>query len=118
MSDVADPSPAAAARPKRGKAGLLLGAAAALLLGGGGFYAVFSGMGAPGSLSAGEGGHGSGHGEPAAPPADIAFVAMEPIMISLPPGGTARHLRFTGQLEVEPEMAAEVTGVMPRIVDV
>ena len=33
---------------------------------------------------------------------DVAFVPMEPIMISLPPGASARHLRFTGQLEVEP----------------
>ena len=39
-------------------------------------------------------------------------------MISLPPGASARHLRFTGQLEVEPEHAAEVAQLMPRILDV
>ena len=39
-------------------------------------------------------------------------------MISLPPGASARHLRFAGQLEVTPEHAAEVSGLMPRVLDV
>ena len=39
-------------------------------------------------------------------------------MISLPPGASARHLRFTGQLEVAPEHAAEVAALMPRVLDV
>ena len=39
-------------------------------------------------------------------------------MVSLPPGSSARLLRFTGQLEVAPEHAAEVAAVMPRVVDV
>jgi flagellar FliL protein len=43
---------------------------------------------------------------------------MEPIMISLPPTASARHLRFTGQLEVEPGTDEAVTEVMPRILDV
>ena len=51
-------------------------------------------------------------------PADVAFVAMEPIAISLKPGSGAKLLRFTGQLEVAPESAAEVAGLMPRVVDV
>ena len=51
-------------------------------------------------------------------PADTAFVAMEPIAISLKPGSSAQALRFTGQLEVAPESAAEVAGLMPRVVDV
>ena len=51
-------------------------------------------------------------------PTDVAFVPMEPIMVSLPPGSSARLLRFTGQLEVAPEHAAEVAAVMPRVVDV
>ena len=49
---------------------------------------------------------------------DVAFVPMDPIMISLPPGASARHLRFAGQLEVAPEHAAEVAGLMPRVLDV
>jgi flagellar FliL protein len=49
---------------------------------------------------------------------DIAFVAMDPIMISLPPGSSARLLRFAGQLEVAPESAATVAALMPRVLDV
>ena len=68
-------------------------------------------------------GHGGGGGHGAAEGAvsvlgDVAFVAMDPIMISLPPGASARHLRFAGQLEVAPEHAAEVAGLMPRVLDV
>ena len=64
-------------------------------------------------------GHGGEHGETvAALPADTAFVPMEPIAISLAPGSSARLLRFTGQLEVAPESAAEVAGLMPRVLDV
>ena len=48
----------------------------------------------------------------------VAFVAMDPIMISLAPGSSARHLRFAGQLEVTPEHVAEVAGLMPRVLDV
>jgi len=45
-------------------------------------------------------------------------VAMDPIMISLPPGSSARLLRFSGQLEVAPDHAAEIAGLMPRVLDV
>ncbi|MBP7243370.1 flagellar basal body-associated FliL family protein [Amaricoccus sp.] len=98
---------------RKGKGGLAIGLVAALALGGGGFYAVWSGMVDPAALLAG-GGHGA---EKAGGDGSVAFVAMEPIMISLPPGASARHLRFAGQLEVEPAQAAEVASVMPRVVD-
>ena len=39
-------------------------------------------------------------------------------MISLAPGASAKHLRFAGQLEVEPALAADVTALMPRVLDV
>jgi flagellar FliL protein len=104
--------PAPAPKPK-GKLGLLLGLMAALALGGGGFYAVYAGLLDPGSLL---------HHEAAAPEAgvagDVAFVALDPIMISLAPGASAKHLRFSGQLEVGPDHAAEVTALMPRVLDV
>jgi flagellar FliL protein len=124
-AEIADAEPA----PKTGKLGLILGLVGALALGGGGFYAVYAGMLQPSALLGGgghdtgghaSGGHGSGgHGvpEPAAL-ADVAFVPMDPIMISLNPGGTARHLRFSGQLEVAPEDAATVAALMPRVLDV
>ena len=129
MSEAAEKT--AAETPKKGKAGLVVGLVAALVLGGGGFYAVSSGMVDPIGLFGGDGGNageghadgghgGGGHGEAAAValPADTAFVAMEPIAISLKPGSSAKLLRFTGQLEVAPESAAEVAGLMPRVVDV
>jgi flagellar FliL protein len=116
MSEATEAVPADATdRPKRGK-GLLLGLIAALALGGGGFYAVYGGLLDPAGLLAGGGGHGEEHGDGLL--GDIAFVAMEPIMISLAPGASARHLRFGGQLEVEADAAPEVAALMPRILDV
>jgi len=113
MTDAAaDPADAAARAPKRKPLGLILGILAALALGGGGFYAVRSGIVDPGSLIA------FGGGEAAVLPDGVAFVPMEPILVSLPPGSSARLLRFAGQLEVAPEHAAEVAAVMPRVVDV
>ncbi len=95
---------------KGGKLGLILGIVGALALGGGGFFAVYSGL-----LPLGGG--GGEHAEPAEAP-HVAFVPMEPIMVSLPQGGSARMLRFTGQLEVAPEHQAEVAALMPRVLDV
>jgi flagellar protein FliL len=121
MTEAVETAEPPSAGKKKGKLGLILGLVAALALGGGGFYAVYAGLVDPTALL-GAGGHGGGggHGEAAAVslPGDIAFVAMEPIMVSLPPGSSARHLRFTGQLEVSPEQAAEVAALMPRVLDV
>jgi flagellar FliL protein len=98
--------------PRKGKLGLILGVVGALALGGGGFYAIYAGLIDPAALFSHE-------AEPhAAALEGIAFVPMEPIMISLAPGASAKHLRFSGQLEVAPEYAAEVAGLMPRILDV
>ena len=38
-------------------------------------------------------------------------------MVSLPPGSSAKHLRFIGQLEVEPQTMKNVASLMPRILD-
>lgn len=130
MSEAPEKTGEAETPKKKGKAGLIVGLVLALALGGGGFYAVSSGLVDPGALSggggdahagAGGGGHGGGHGEEGGagvPPADTAFVAMDPIAISLAPGSAAKLLRFTGQLEVAPEAAGEVAGLMPRVLDV
>jgi len=108
-----------------GLKGLLFGLIGGLALGGGGFFAVYSGMLDPSMLLGrgdgsghGEASGGGGHGESVAALPGIAFLAMEPIVISLPPDATARHLRFTGQLEIDPEHSAEVIQLMPRIQDV
>lgn len=115
---------------KKKKLGMVLGLVGALALGGGGFYAVYAGLVDPMALVSGGGGEGGGHGEAAGGHGeaaaeggvsfygDVAFVPMDPIMISLPPGASAKHLRFTGQLEVAPDHAAEVAGLMPRVTDV
>jgi flagellar FliL protein len=96
---------------KKSKLPILIGLVLALVLGGGGFYATWSGM----IL-------GPSHEAPVAEAADalpdIAFVPVDPIVISLGPNATARHLRFTSQLEVNKTASADVTLLMPRILDV
>ena len=112
MTDAVEIADAAPTPKRKGKLGLLLGLLGALALGGGGFYAVYAGLLDPGKLL---------HHEPspaAGVAGDVAFVALDPIMISLAPGAAAKHLRFGGQLEVEPARAAEVTALMPRVLDV
>jgi flagellar FliL protein len=86
---------------RRGKAGLIAGLAGALALGGGGFFAIFSGMIDPAALLKSE-------APTHAQAIEVAFVALDPIMISLAPGASARHLRFSGQLEVEPLLADDL----------
>jgi flagellar protein FliL len=94
---------------KRGKLPLILAAALALVLGGAGFYATWSGL-----LL---GGHEPAE-EAAAPLPDIAFVPIEPVVISLPETARNAHLRFTAQLEVAGKHTADVTLLLPRIVDI
>jgi flagellar FliL protein len=123
MTNAADIADAEPAPKKKGKLGLVLGLVGALALGGGGFYAIYAGLLDPSALFAGgghgAGGHGSDHGAgEVAALANVGFVPMDPIMISLPPGSSARHLRFSGQLEVAPENAATVAALMPRVLDV
>lgn len=50
--------------------------------------------------------------------ADTTFVAIDPIMVSLGDGKGSDHLRFRAELEVGSADAAEVTAILPRIVDV
>lgn len=108
MADAEEQPPSA---KKKSKKPLVLGLLLALILGGGGFYATWSG------LILGGGDHATA-GEDAAPLPDIAFVAIEPLVITLGSGETERHLRFTPQIEVAAPHADEVTHLLPRIVDV
>ena len=117
MSDIADASASEASvaseKPSRsGLKGLLFGLIGAAALGGASFYAVHSGL--VDQLMK----PSTGARQAQAILGEVAFVPMDPIMISLPPGANARLLRFTGQLEVAPAHAAEVTALMPRIIDV
>ena len=97
---------------KRSKLPLILGLVLAVVLGGGGFYATWSGL-----LFAPAERHAEGAVAMAALP-DVEFVPIEPLVISLGPGGQSSHLRFTAQLEVDRAHSGEVTHLLPRILDV
>lgn len=103
--------PAGEAPKKRSKLPLIIGLVLALVLGGGGFFAVYSSM-----ILARAGEHAEG--EEVSPLPDIAFVPVEPVIITLPETSTSDHLRFTAQLEVATTHVAEVTLLLPRILDV
>jgi flagellar FliL protein len=96
---------------KKSKIPFILGIVFALMGGGGAFFAVYSGMILAPDV------HENAEPE-AGPLPDIAFVAVDPVTISLGPAAAARHLRFTAQLEVAKDHSAEVTLLMPRILDV
>ncbi len=109
MADAEEPQEVA---PKKSKKPLIIGAVLALLLGGGGFYATYSGL-----ILGGD------HAEAAAvesanPLPDIAFVPVEPLVITLGSSDAGRNLRFTSQIEVSSIYVADVTLLLPRIVDV
>ena len=105
-------APQDAVPKKASRLPVILGLVLFLALGGGGFYAVYSGLIlAPGGAAA-----DGAEGASAAP--EIAFVPIEPVVISLGKIADNRHLRFTAQLEVAKATAAEVTHLLPRILDV
>ena len=102
---------------KSGGKGLLIGLIAAIVLGGGGFYAAFSGLLPIGGSEE--------HVEEKKPEpkamtamAEIKFVPVEKLVISLGQDARASHLQFSAELEVSPEYEEEVTTLMPRILDV
>lgn len=95
---------------KKSKKPLLIGLILAVLLGGAGFYVTFTGL-----LF----GHATEHAAPGAEALpDIAFVPVEPVVISLGGEAQGRHLRFTSQIEVEGAYKADVMLLLPRILDV
>jgi flagellar FliL protein len=47
----------------------------------------------------------------------ITFVPIEPMIVSLGSGQSARHLRFTAQIEVPEQYQTDVIQLMPRILD-
>jgi len=102
---------------KRSLKPLALGAVLALVLGGGGFYALYSGLILGGGSTGAEGHGGDAHGEGAGP-LDVAFVEIDPLIITLGPDSQSRHLRFRAQLEVAPDQKEGVALLMPRVLDV
>lgn len=66
------------------------------------------------------GGHGGGHGggKEAAGPADVSFVPVEPLVVSLSPDAGPKFLRITMQIETPKGNEEIVAGLMPRLRDV
>lgn len=121
------------------KKGLLLPLLVGLVLAGvggaGGYWAVTSGP-LSGSddtdsahAAAEDDGHGGGHGDteeeedgPTERPRpeldDVAFVALESLVVNIGSDTNQRHLLFEAELEVAPDDADQVTHLMPRVMDV
>lgn len=101
---------------KKSKMPVILGLILALVGGGGGFYAAWSGMilGSDGNSSQTR----LEKKEVKDPFADIAFVEVEPMVISIDSHPVQRQLRFRAQLEVPKNYQEDVTKLLPRVVDV
>jgi flagellar protein FliL len=97
---------------KKSKLPLILGLVLFLVLGGGGFYAVYSGLILGPSNAAAHG------GEQASELPEIAFVPLDPVIITLGEVSQNIHLKFAAQLEVNGPMEDDVTLLKPRILDV
>ncbi len=102
---------------KSSKMPLIIGLVLALAGGGGGFFAVSSGMILGGDTQAEEEAHAEEE-TPAEALPDVAFVAVEPLVISLSGRSENQHLRFRAQLEVPSKYKADVETLLPRVVDV
>ncbi len=100
---------------KASKMPLILGIVLALAGGGGGFFAVYSGMilGQEPEIAT-----DSPEAQPHQDLPDVAYVEMDPFVVSLTSDGAAQYLRFRAQLEVPSDQKEEVERVMPRVVDV
>lgn len=99
---------------------LVIGLVLAAAGGGGGFFAASSGM-----LGGGEAPEEkqeemaeTEEGLPDPEISNIAFVPIEPIFVGLGNSVAANTLRFRAELEVTSSHTEEVTGILPRIVDV
>lgn len=93
---------------------LIIGVVLCLAGGGGGFFAVQSGL----IGGAGDKGAPEKAAKASTRSDDVAFLAIDPLIISIGEAGANRHLRFQAKLEVDTAYAEEVAAIMPRIVDV
>ena len=97
---------------KRSRLPLIIGLVLMLGCGAGGFFAVYAGLVL---------GHGADHaGEAPVVEAlpDIAFVPIDPLVVSLSSEPSGRYLHFTAQLEVAKAYQPDVTLLLPRVTDV
>lgn len=109
------PDDTAEAPPKKkSKLPLMLGLVLMLSLGGGGYFAVHSGMlFGTHEKTATEGDEAADEALP-----DIAFVPVDPLIVSLENASGKAHLRFSAQLEVAKAHEEEVRLLLPRVSDV
>ena len=115
----------AGAAPKRKSKLLLIAVPAALLLGGASFYAVYAGLVALPFLdppaqetTAGATAEEAFGPEGGRPAGNAAYVALDPLVITLGERAGSRHLKLSVQLETSPDGQAGVDAVTPRIADV
>jgi len=103
---------------KASKMPLVAGLVLALVGGGGGFYAAWSGM----ILGGGDADNAQAEAEddmPVKDPfADITFIEVDPLIISVDARPERRLLRFRAQLEVPKTYHDDVKKLLPRVVDV
>jgi len=105
----------AAAPPRRRRLlPLLAGVVAMAAAAGGSFYAVRSGL-----LFAPEAAHEGDGGEvpPLPDAAEVAFIPIEPLIVSLGDQSSGRHLRFAAQIEVAAAHQEDMLRIAPRFVD-
>jgi flagellar FliL protein len=100
--------------PKKSKLPLLLSLALLMAGGGGGFMLVKTGI-IGGKTSEVDETHVAAE---AVETAEVAFVALDPMVITLSSGSNRQLLRFTAQLDVNPAAVEEVEKIKPRIVDI
>ncbi len=98
---------------KRSKLPIILGIVLALVGASGGFYATWSGL-----ILNSESKKNTAEEMPSEARPDVAFVPIEPLVISLRAPSKSRHLRFRAQLEVPAKFQSDVEKLLPRVVDV
>lgn len=100
--------------PKKSKMPIIIGLVLALAGGGGGFYAAFSGM----ILGSDANEEKPEEDEIATKGPEVAYVAIDPLVISIRGNANASHLKFRAHLEVSPDSSEDVEKLLPRVVDV
>ena len=126
MSDQQNAAEVEETPPKKKSKLLLIALVLALLFGGGTFFGVYSGMiplpfGDEAEMVADESGHGDEkHAEKKerAPIDQVAFLALDEMVISLGPDAKSKHLKMRLSIEVTPDSLGDVTMMTPRILDV
>lgn len=102
--------------PKKSKLPLILGLVLLIAGGGAGFMLVKMGL-IGGKVATDEVAH-SETPDKIEGAEEVAFVALDPMVITLSTGSSRQLLRFTAQLDVEPSAVEEVEKIKPRIVDI